>query len=61
MNAALEPGAPKIWPEGNLALNNRNEAQPFGQRRGDVAAALKTSARVFEDRYTTAFVHNAQM
>jgi len=61
MNEALQPGAPKIWPEGNLALNNKNEAQPLGQKRGDVAAALKTSARVFEDRYTTAFVHNAQM
>ena len=61
MNAALEPSAPKIWPEGNLALNNRNEAAPISQRRGDVAAAIKTAARVFEDRYSTAFVHNAQM
>ena len=32
---ALKPGAPQIWPEGNLALNNRNEAQPTGQRRGN--------------------------
>lgn len=61
MNDALKPEAPKIWPEGNLALNNRNEAVPFGPKRGDAAAALKASAHVFEDRYTTAFVHNAQM
>lgn len=61
MNEALEPNAPKIWPEGNLALNNRNEPLPIGQRRGNVAEALKASARVFEGRYTTAFVHNAQM
>ena len=61
MNDALKPDAPKIWPEGNLALNNRNEAQPIAQKRGNVADALKTSAHVFEDRYTTAFVHNAQM
>jgi CO/xanthine dehydrogenase Mo-binding subunit len=61
MNEALTPEAPKIWPEGNLSPNNRNEVQPIGARRGDVAAALSTAARVFEDRYTTAFVHNAQM
>ena len=61
MNEALKPDAPKIWPEGNLSPNNRNEVQPISARRGDVAAALTTSARVFEDRYTTAFVHNAQM
>jgi xanthine dehydrogenase molybdenum-binding subunit len=61
MEEALKPGAPQIWPEGNLALNNRNEALPFGPKRGNVDEALKTSARVFEDRYSTAFVHNAQM
>jgi xanthine dehydrogenase molybdenum-binding subunit len=61
MEKALEPDSPKIWPEGNLALNNRNEAQPMAQRRGNVEAALKSSAHVFEDRYATAFVHNAQM
>ena len=33
---ALAPGAVKIWPEGNLALNARNEAQPNVQTRGDV-------------------------
>jgi CO/xanthine dehydrogenase Mo-binding subunit len=61
MEESLTPEAPRIWPEGNLALNARNEALPFGPKRGDVEAALKTSARVFEDRYSTAFVHNAQM
>ncbi len=61
MNDALKPDAPKIWPEGNLSPNNRNETQPISARRGNVAEALKTSARVFEGRYTTAFVHNAQM
>ncbi|HEY7287411.1 MAG TPA: 2Fe-2S iron-sulfur cluster-binding protein, partial [Vicinamibacterales bacterium] len=58
---ALKPEAPKIWPEGNLALNNRNEAQPNTTRRGDAAASLKASTHVFEDRYSTSFVHNAQM
>ena len=35
---ALKPGASQIWPEGNLSLNPRNEAQPdraeARQRRG---------------------------
>jgi xanthine dehydrogenase YagR molybdenum-binding subunit len=42
-------------------LNNRNEAAPQSQKRGDVAAAFASSAHVFEDRYSTTFVHNAQM
>jgi len=58
---ALKPEAPQIWPEGNLALNVRNEAQPIGVRRGDVDQGFRTADHVFEDRYTTAFVHNAQM
>ncbi len=58
---ALKPDAPKIWPEGNLALNNRNEALPQTQRRGDINAGFAAADRIFEDRYTTSFVHNAQM
>lgn len=58
---ALKPEAPKIWPEGNLALSNRNEAVPMVQRRGNVETGFKASAHVFEDRYSTAYVHNAQM
>ena len=59
--AALEPDAPRIWPEGNLALNNRNEPLPQTQKRGDVHAAFAKAAHVFEARYSTSFVHNAQM
>lgn len=59
--AALKPDAPQIWPEGNLALNNRNEPLPLVQKRGDVPAALAGATHVFEDRYSTSFVHNAQM
>ncbi len=59
--AALAPEAPKIWPEGNLAVNNKNEPAPQVQKRGDAAAAFAGAAHVFEDRYSTAFVHNAQM
>jgi xanthine dehydrogenase molybdenum-binding subunit len=58
---AIKPTAPKIWPEGNVSLNNRNEPEPISQRRGDVAAGFEAADKVFEDRFTTAFVHNAQM
>jgi putative selenate reductase molybdopterin-binding subunit len=58
---ALKPGAPQIWPEGNLSLNTQNEAKPTGQRRGDVEQGFRESDHVFEDRLTTTLVHNAQM
>jgi len=58
---ALEPGAVQIWPEGNLSPNARNEIQPLGTRRGNVQAGFASADHVFEDRYSTAFQHNAQM
>src|SRR5262245_51485074 len=59
--AALKPDAPKIWPEGNLSPNARNELTPISQKRGDVEAGFRDADNVFENRFTTAFVHNAQM
>ncbi len=50
---ALKPDAPKVWPEGNFALNPRNEQQPIGQKRGNVEEAFRTSEHVFEDRFST--------
>ncbi len=58
---ALKPDAVKIWPEGNLSLNNQNEAKPIGQKRGNIEEGLRTSEHVFENRFSTTFVHNAQM
>ena len=58
---ALKPGAVQIWPEGNLSPNVRNETQPIGTRRGNVAEGFASADHVFEDRYTTSFQHNAQM
>jgi xanthine dehydrogenase YagR molybdenum-binding subunit len=58
---ALKPGAVQIWPEGNLSPNARNELQPIGTRRGNVQDGFAAADHVFEDRYTTSFVHNAQM
>lgn len=58
---ALKPEAEKIWPEGNLSLNVRNEAVPNVSRRGSIEAGVAAAAKTFEDRYSTAFNHNAQM
>ncbi len=58
---ALEPGAPPIWPEGNLALNAENEPRPAGGRTGGPEAGFREADQVFEDRYTTAFVQDGQM
>ena len=58
---ALKPDAPRVWPDGNISPNNRNEPLPQTQRRGDLAAGFAAADHVFEDRFTTAFVHNAQM
>jgi CO/xanthine dehydrogenase Mo-binding subunit len=58
---ALEPGAPPIWPEGNLALNRQNQPIPSGGTSGDPEAGFRAADQVFEDRYTTAFVHDGQM
>jgi CO/xanthine dehydrogenase Mo-binding subunit len=58
---ALKPDAVKIWPEGNLSLNARNEAVPNTSRRGNIEEGFRSADQVFEDRYTTAFVHDAQM
>ena len=59
--AALKEDAVKIWPEGNLSPNARNEFVPNVSRRGNVEEALKTADRVFEARYSTVMCHNAQM
>ncbi len=58
---ALQENAPKIWPEGNLSLDVQNQAKPMTQKRGHIDDGFRASDHVFEDRYSTTFVHNAQM
>jgi CO/xanthine dehydrogenase Mo-binding subunit/aerobic-type carbon monoxide dehydrogenase small subunit (CoxS/CutS family) len=58
---ALQPDAPQLWPEGNLSLNAQNEAKPIALERGNIEEAFRASDRVFENRFTTTLVHNAQM
>ena len=59
--AALEPGAPRIWPEGNLCPDVNNKIEPMQTTRGDVEKGFAEADRVFEGRFSTSFVHNAQM
>ncbi|MGC4085341.1 MAG: xanthine dehydrogenase family protein molybdopterin-binding subunit [Vicinamibacterales bacterium] len=58
---ALKSDAPEIYPGGNLAPNARNQKQPETYRRGDVAAGFQGSAHVFEGKYTSSYINNAQL
>lgn len=59
--AALESGAPRIWPEGNLCPDANNNIQPMQTARGDVVKGFEEADSIFEGRFSTSFVHNAQM
>ncbi|MBD08394.1 MAG: hypothetical protein CMD70_06705 [Gammaproteobacteria bacterium] len=58
---ALQPGAPAIWPDGNMAHDDQNRQEPIGSQSGDIEAGFQQADHIFEDRYTTAFVQDAQM
>ena len=59
--AALAADAPRLWPEGNLCLDVHNNAAPVVSEHGDLAAGFAAADHVFEQRYDTGFVHNAQL
>ncbi len=58
---ALRPGAVEIQPGGNLSPNGKGEREPEVYRRGNVDQGLRAADRVFEDRYTSVHVNNAQL
>lgn len=58
---ALEPEAPAIWPDGNMAHDSQNRQEPIGSQLGDIEVGFQEAEQIFEDRYTTAFVQDAQM
>ena len=58
---ALQPGAPKVWPEGNLCPDSQNNFEPMVSDVGDVEAGFAAADQVFEERYATGFIHNGQM
>ncbi len=41
---ALKPGAPQIWPDGNLSLDVKNEAKPITEKRGNIEEGFRNSA-----------------
>ena len=59
--AALEEGAPQVWPEGNLCPDFRANPEPMRSNIGDVETGFTEADQVFEERYDTGFIHNAQM
>lgn len=59
--AALAEGAPKVWPQGNLSPDFRNNYEPMLSDVGDVDAGFLEADQIFEERYETGFIHNAQM
>jgi xanthine dehydrogenase molybdenum-binding subunit len=58
---ALKPGAVEIQPGGNLSPNAKGEHEPDVYRRGNVEEGLRTADRVFEDRFTSVHLNNAQL
>ena len=59
--AALEDGAPQIWPDGNLCPDFRGNFVPMTSNAGDVEAGFAEADQIFEEKYQTGFIHNAQM
>ena len=58
---ALQADAPKVYPEGNLCPDFRGEFAPMVSDIGDVEAGFAEADQIFEERYDTGFIHNAQM
>ena len=59
--AALAADAPLIWPEGNLCPDVHNHFEPVVSDLGDIEAGFAEADQVFEQRYETGFIHNAQL
>jgi CO/xanthine dehydrogenase Mo-binding subunit len=58
---ALKPGAVEIHPGGNLSPDAKGKHEPEIFRHGDIDRGLSTADRVFEDRYSSVHIHNAQL
>jgi len=59
--ASMAVDAPEIWAGGNIAHDSENRQEPIGGRTGDLTAGFAAADQVFESRYTTQFVQDAQM
>lgn len=59
--AALAADAVAIHPGGNLSPDSQGRREPESYAHGDVDAALRTAHRVFEERYSSPHINNAQL
>src|SRR5262249_49140017 len=58
---ALQVGDVEIQPGGDLSSKAIGDRQPRAYRRGKISEGLTAADRVFEDRYTSVHVNNAQL
>jgi CO/xanthine dehydrogenase Mo-binding subunit len=58
---ALKSGAVEIHPGGNLSPNAKGEHQPETARHGNLDEGFRAADRIFEDRYTSVHLNNAQL
>jgi len=58
---ALKAGAVEIQPGGNLSPDAKGKHEPEIYRRGDIDRGLSIADRVFEDRYSSVHINNAQL
>jgi CO/xanthine dehydrogenase Mo-binding subunit len=58
---ALKSGAAEIQPGGNLSPDTEGAHLPETSRHGDVQAGFAAADRIFEDRYTSPHINNAQL
>ncbi len=59
--AAMAADAPSVWPEGNLCPDVDNNFEPVVSDLGDIEAGFAEADQVFEQRFETGFIHNAQL
>ena len=58
---ALKSDAYEIQPGGNLSPDAKGRHEPETFRHGDIDKGLSTADRVFEDRYSSVHINNAQL
>ncbi len=58
---ALKPGAPEIQPGGNLSANAQGRHEPDTSRHGNLEEGFRAADHIYEDRYTSVHLNNAQL
>src|SRR5579871_4683155 len=58
---ALKSGAPEIQAGGNLSANAQGRHEPDTTRHGNLEEGFRAADQVFEDRFTSAHLNNAQL